>query len=501
MKRTVEADSTELEQQRGLRDHFVRVMNGLLADPDMRADALLIPAANFSRLVLANTERMHWDKPLSVFTEFPQSRVRMNTDAVYKWLDSEKLAALVPRIKPLQDGEHHLSYREVYALLFTEYVTYVPWTTFLATFNRVALETVARITARRHDAPRRITLLMLNNEEVNKSNAWLTGLAWATFAPVVDYVVANGNATHMFMSSSGRLTATQLNGPSPPTTRMQSILNTIVSFFGVFRKTHRFSSDGISPEMRAFLDEFEIDVIYVDDMIYSGIQAHANIFDVDYVNEAFARRVHVHLMVPYMAEKGYRRLLKSEHMIASLELSKNMVHVKSYRDTIIPLAFALQTKYVLDGLYLKGILNSVTNNSKPAIVFEHKLADMVSLPGFLIEEDLFDMDMPNLVIDPKRPFYKLPEFQWRMKKSPASPVVTDFTHIQTLFLALHREWAVNPPCVSCGRSTTLKCRSCGVIPYCSQACASAGATHPLDSHSVWCASVRAMSDATAQLHG
>ncbi len=481
MKRTVEADSTELEQQRGLRDHVVRIMNGLLSDPAVRGEMLIIPVANFSRLVLSNTERMFWDKPLSVFTAFPESNVLMNTAAVNEWLALKKHDTLYRRPEHgLPENEPQLTYRDLYKGLFVDPVTYIPWATLLDVFDKVARETVDRITKLRREQPRRITLLALNNYESQpKSNIWFTGLVWNMLAPVVDYVVANDTDAD---------------------TISKHTLNLIATFFGVLRRTHQLGPVEQSAEMHDFLDGLDIDVIYVDDMIYSGTQVYDNIFDgIADKNKTLAARVHVHLVIPYIAEMGAHLLERSAHMIGSLEFPTNHVSVKPYRDNIAPLVNRFRTNYSVRPS-IAHTLKELTQDAKPAIVFEHKLADETSLPLFIDDStDAFHIGMPSLVDDPAYPFYKLPEFLWRMKKSADSPLVTDFTNVQTLFLALHREWQANPPCVSCGRLTTLKCRSCGIVPYCSHACAVVGATHPFDRHTAWCASVRVLSAATAQL--
>ncbi len=492
MKRTQpDIQLSEYDKKRALRDHFIMLMNGLLADRHARRDTHIIPASYFARLVTENTEHMYWTRPLDIFVDFPTARVCMNTDATQAWLATLDTELIRPYTSGLVANMPPLMLREVYEELFVRPVSYIPWSVFLDAFTKTVVTVAAALHARRLAEPRRVTVLMLKNSDVDKSNAWLAGLVWPTFAPLVDYVVSTGETVATFVHANEH----------------SSSNNKGVDIADGVRALHRLFSGrsgnadggggGMSPEFVLFLKTFEIDVIYVDDMIYSGAQAAHNIEMKSAAAARVASRVHVYFAVPYATAAGYAAIRQHLAGQATLHIPDTTMFVPTYGAAVQPMVRRLLDHYQLRVELVRRLIATELVYDKPAIVFEHKRADIVSLPHFLIRDTGagFPTDAPPLVLTSDKPFYKKKAFHWRSRNlgSSVDPRLTHFTQIRALFAAVHAAWQANPPCVSCGFKTPLKCRACGVVPYCSLACVRiGGAAHPHDDHQAWCQSALAV---------
>jgi len=257
-------------------------------------------------------------------------------------------------------------------------------------------EVVAAVARQREEThPRRLTLLALglfDNFSVAKSNAWLTGFAWPLLASVVDYVVDKTLAINEL--------ARILNDPA-----------------------------------------FEFDVIYVDDMIYSGNQAGDRLFPLKFRP---ASRMHVYLAVPFVGTAGAQLLVKAARRSGSAALytPAAVTIVPSYRSLITPIPLEDQVANLprAIGFMMQLLRHPETNPVNdlvilPGIVFEHKMADNISVPDFVSANDVYKIGLPPLVLDPMRPFYKSITMKWRMYKEEESAIVREFATIDARLFA------------------------------------------------------------------
>jgi hypothetical protein len=378
MKRKPEPTGSFIDQEKAARDAAVMRLNELLSDKYEREKLGVVPKVNFGRLVKANRDHMHWVHPETVFKAAGVEPVRMNTGEVRAFLAE------------LDEPEAAL-----YEELFMRHIRFVPWAEFLERFERVVREIVAAVARLREDTqPRRLTLLALRNDSVAKSNAWLVGFAWHWLASVVDYVVNGWRAVDKLVE--------KLGDPA-----------------------------------------YAIDVIFVDDMIYSGHQAHDILLDPKMES---AGRTHIYLAAPFMATAGAQFLAQraQDRGVGALQVPRALTIVPSYRSLIAPERLEDQVARLPQGItkMMRIIRHPELSPhhelaTLPAIVFEHKLADGISVPQFLIEKDFYGIGLPNLVLDPMRPFYKSAKMKWRMYRRDNGQVVRDFSTIDAhLFAAL-----------------------------------------------------------------
>jgi hypothetical protein len=374
MKRIPEPSGTFLDQEKAARDAAVMHLNARLSDKWEREAMGVLPKVNFSRLVRANKERMRWDHPEQVFEAAGVEPVRMNSEAVRAFIARQPT--------PLLAG--------LYQALFVDSIQFVPWAEFIDRFLRVVTETVAAVTQQRESGrPRRLTLLALPSKGVAKSNAWLVGFAWPWLARVVDYVVSDWKAVDKLVDA--------LCDPS-----------------------------------------FEIDVLYVDDMIYSGLQAQGILFGLEMKS---APRLHVHLVVPFIATKGSGWLTRfaKAHKVAGLSIAPSTTIVKPYRETVRGTIKQIRRDHRADLLpSVESMLLALLEEERPAIVLEHKLADSESVPEFLSVPYIY-APVPLVAEVPEgSEFYKSPAMRWRMyRKATGEEVVRDFSTIDArLFAAL-----------------------------------------------------------------
>jgi hypothetical protein len=381
MRRVREPTGSRLDQERAERDAAVMRLNELLSDKYEREKLGVVPKVNFGRLVRANRAHMHWIHPENVFEAAGVEPVRMNTGQVRAFL--------------AEVGERSEAEAALYEELFVTHIRFVPWAEFCDRFARVVREVVAAVAQQREETqPRRLTLLALRSDGVAKSNAWLVGFAWPWLASVVDYVVNGWRAVDNLVKA--------LADPA-----------------------------------------YAIDVIFVDDMIYSGNQAHDILFDPKMKSAA---RTHIYIAAPFMATAGAQFLARAAQVrgVGALHVPRTLTIVPSYRSLITtrPLEDALDR--LPEGL--KAMLRIIRHpelnpfhelTTLPAIVFEHKLADGISVPEFLIEADFYGIGLPKLVLDPMRPFYKSGKMKWHMYGHDDGKVVRDFSTIDAhLFAAL-----------------------------------------------------------------
>jgi hypothetical protein len=378
MKRKQEPE----DQETSARNTALLRLNARLVDKGERERMGVLPAVNFGRLVAANRERMCWAHPQDVFAAAGVEPVRMNTAAVRTFLDEEK--------------KEEPALAALYEELFVTHIRFVPWAEFLDRFTRVVEQVVAAVARQREEThPRRLTLLALglfDNFSVAKSNAWLTGFAWPLLASVVDYVVDKTLAINEL--------ARILNDPA-----------------------------------------FEFDVIYVDDMIYSGNQAGDRLFPLKFRP---ASRMHVYLAVPFVGTAGAQLLVKAARRSGSAALytPAAVTIVPSYRSLITPIPLEDQVANLprAIGFMMQLLRHPETNPVNdlvilPGIVFEHKMADNISVPDFVSANDVYKIGLPPLVLDPMRPFYKSITMKWRMYKEEESAIVREFATIDARLFA------------------------------------------------------------------
>ena len=508
MKRRTLEEESDAASEAAMRAEFLRVMNSTLSDKTLRQDLKILPTYLFSSLVYTNAPHMRWDAPERVFDEYPDSRVALNSAALAHWLATKRVPL------PLRDGRRQpTGYTEsdLYRHLFVDNIEFVPWGTFTAQFLGVARDTVRAIRAAQVADPKRITVLMLKHDAVNKSNAWLTGFAWKTLAPVVDFVVSDDRAVIDLMARSMLHTR---RGPDDPLGLLERIKSTAQQALQLLTRLWRAvpaeapsANDTVETieerrRWNAFVNGFSIDIIYVDDMIYSGQQASDALFGKTFENSSYSERVKIHVLAPYIADYGYRVLKSFSDRVGGIAFPDSVVHVPSYGTRVAALLQRLSQEYVLPPALLK-----FAKEHRPAIVFEHKVADLVSLPAFLGDREVHDpadldeddelpsalRDMPRLVY-PTTPFYKRPAFAWHGRRD-ATGVLVSFAGIDTLFAAAQMQWAAAPPCVRCSRpiAAPLRCGGCGVLPYCSTACHAAYSATPVGlRHAHWCRRLAAL---------
>lgn len=434
MIRKREPEGSQQDQERAQRDTVVMQVNAMLSKKSVRQALMVLPAANFSRLVMINTAHMKWREPQLVFEAAGTEPVAMRT---------AKVEAAIRGLDPLP--------RALMRHLFLGAVTFVPWDTFLDKVAEVMQETVDRILALRAENPRRIGLLVLQSGAVDKSNAWLTGFAWPKLSQVVDFVVSDNVAAAAFLA---------LCAPGATVARQ-------------------------FPELDPFLATFEVDLIYVDDMIYSGLQAGTTLFHgrVDFPKEPtisaqLASRCCMHLAVPYISERGAKGLVAAAQKYpfqdasaqgVRLFLAEATVRVPSYNTAIAAFVANVredpQKGQVPDWLW--KIVSVMEKEFRPAIVFAHKLADKISIPWFLLAKAPLKkfgapFRLPRVVED-QFPFYKVPRFRWYAESGPDWPVLERFTDLNhhRLFLALQAHWeTVNAPCGRCPLRSSHQCDKC-----------------------------------------
>jgi hypothetical protein len=376
MKRTQEAVRVSfVAQEKDARDTAILRLNECLSDREERELMGVLPQVNFGRLVYANMERMCWTHPLDVFDAAGVSPVRMNTEALRAFIAAEPSPVL----------------RNLYTALFVDAIQFVPWRAFLDRFGSVVIETVESIKRKRDvTRPRRLTLLALPRRGVVKSNAWLVGFAWPMLAHVVDYVVSDWRAVDRLVEALG--------DPS-----------------------------------------FEIDVLYVDDMIYSGRQAQGILMGLGMKS---AERTHIHIVAPFVATKGrdWLTMFAKGHKAAGLHLVPSVVIVAPYRDLVRPTIKQVRREHrdILPPAIEEMLLNFLQED-KPIVFFEHKVADSESLPEFALITDLHGVGLPPLVqpVPEGSEFYKSARMRWHMYKEGESEDVRDFLTIDArLFAAL-----------------------------------------------------------------
>lgn len=480
-----------------MRVEFVRELTGALRKRNVRQRLHVLPAELFARVVDENKEHMMWATPERVFEQAPNSRVALNSAEVEAWLATK--SELVPRRPGGVAKPSRISYAELYRVLFVDPVAFVPWPTFLEHFKTAALDTVRAVAAARVLDPKRITLLVLRQDATSKSNAWLTGLAWRLLARVVDFVVfdaagvlnvieqleslrAVGTAAHEVFGRVGRATL-------PPAASAGG---------GEDEAEGERSADDREHERQraAFVAAFKIDLIYVDDMLYSGEQAGDAIFKGGSATAAYNDRVSVRILAPYVATPAYERMQLYNSAVCPVFLPERVERVRGYRERMAPAIERLQRRYALSDELL-----DVLAAEQPAIVFEHKLADGLSLPKFFFGWALRDVpelaDMPPLVRN-AAPFYKTSAFPWRNRRS-RDKVLLSFADVRTLFAAAQLNWAARPPCVQCGASAEpLHCGGCAVLPFCSAACHGAYRATPAGrNHARACRALGALAGAGA----
>ena len=461
------------EQTSATRDEMVRLLNSALSTEKARNKLNIIPAYLFAGLVYANEDHMMWKRPAEVFATCPDSRVTLNTAAVRAWIADTRDSAdhlLTPQKEHLSREQLRLG-ETLYEKLFIDSIQYVPWSTFLDRIRRVTVETVAAINAARVANPNRITLVVLGEMmNVDSSNAWLIGLIWRQLAPITDFIIENGAAGNTFMQTLLAIAQQQASSAvddAPDSDDQRRVAN--------------------------FLSALQIDLIYVDDMIYSGEQAGYHLFsDATTFSADYLRRCTVNLLVPYMTEKGFSALNKEKGACA-LRVPPSTLRVSSYGATVAPLIEQVKELFIIP-----FVIQTLAEEKKSAIVFEHKCADNLSLPRFvgtpaLPFEGGFFAAWPA-VARKTTAFYKTPAFRWRLRRKRDN-VLFSFTEIETLFAALRMEYTASPPCAHCATAIVapLRCGGCGVLPYCSAACHAAYAATPIGRrHAHWCRRLAAL---------
>jgi hypothetical protein len=456
MKRKPEPAGTADDQQRALRDHLVMLMTSMLANKEIRKDMSIVPALNFSRLVRANTQRLHWREAEDIFRVTGATPVKMNTEELHAWIDEEAK-------KP----EFTFPVGRVYTELFEYNIQFVPWREFLQNFHKVVDNTIDDLRERRKAHPLTITVLMLEPRAVAKSNAWLTGLVWSQLATLVDFVVGNWNAAA-----------------------------------SILYLAEMIASGDASNELKDMLKAIRVDVIYIDDMIYSGSQASETAFEQWPVFvpvgerhphytfdrlKAYSQQLHVFFVTPYIGTKGTETLTKEAVVanVGSLAFARGMTTVRGYGENVAPYIQNLLKLYWIHDERVKQALSILSAIKLPAIVFEHKLADGASISRYLFEEGYLGIGLPVLATE-QMPFYKKDSMRWVLGNNPDSGPVVTFDTIDALFAAMHAHMDANPLCAFCGDPARLKCLGCNVVSYCSPACRATHKMHPIDQHALWC---------------
>jgi hypothetical protein len=463
MKRKPEPAGTADDQQRALRDHLVMLMTSMLANKEIRKDMSIVPALNFSRLVRANTQRLHWREAEDIFRVTGATPVKMNTEELHAWIDEEEK----------KQELRYFPVRAAYTELFERNIQFVPWREFLQNFHKVVDNAIVDLRHRRLAHPLTITVLMLEPRAVAKSNAWLTGLVWNKLASLVDFVVGNWNA------AASILYLAEMTG----------------------------SADASKESKDIMLKAICVDVIYIDDMIYSGSQASETAFEQwhvstpvgerhsDYTFErlkAYSQQLHMFFVTPFIGTKGAENLAKEAVVanVGSLAFARGMTTVRGYGENVGPYIQNLLYRYssILDER-VKQALRVLSAITLPAIVFEHKLADAASISYHLFgaeaEPNDLGIGLPFLATE-RMPFYKKPNMRWALTNNPDSGPVDTFDTIDALFAAMHAHMEANPLCAFCGDAARLKCQGCNVVSYCSPACRATHKMHPIDQHALWC---------------
>ena len=411
MRRTLEPDASAAEQERATRDVFVILMNTLLSQKQVRQTMKVLPKANFSRLVLTNTSHMHWRDPEAVFKAAGTEPVTLRR--------AEVIASL---------SDLNAEAQRVLRTLFLDKILYIPWSDFLSQFVRVVEETIKRIQTLRETNPRRLCLLVLQSGAVAKSNAWLTGFAWPQLSQVVDFVVSDNDALAAFLA---------VCQPGAD----------------YFKKARTYFGDRLA-HLDAMLNTFEVDLIYVDDMAYSGNQAEVTLFQGG-LSPAWAARCRVHLAVPYVATYATEVLTTAARLKNfRIDFAPSRVLVENYGKVVADIAPVMR-EIVEIPPWVRKVLNAVVREEHPAVVFAHKLADRYSIPLFLIVEEPLKVYPMAKIVEDHAPFYKSKAFAW----THADGTLERFTDINhpRFFAALQAHWeAANAPCErGCGR-----CRRC-----------------------------------------
>ncbi len=399
MKRKKADTVSDVDRIAGLRGRFLGFMNSTLKTQDSRSDANLIPVRIFDKLVAENRVHMRWTNPETVFNDQPLSRVRMNTDAMQTWLDG-----VTGNFEPMPGAPSDspvIPVRRIYKEIFVDRVQFVPWTQFLAQFRKVVTRVAAAIAAARAADPHRIVFLVLGAHATEKSNAWLTGYAWDLLRSLVDYVLT---------SNSG-----------------------LVHFFATANDVGE-----LAPELAPIVAGLKADFIYVDDMVYSGEQAENTLFkQTPPMYSAYMHRTTIHMAVAYVTQQAIERLDVARGG-ATLVYDDSIIRVRPYHERVGNLLDRLLAEYIISWDQ-HTIVYRMAHEWRPAIVFEHKLADGASLPAFLLGRDGRELGMPPPVLATYAPFYKNMSFRWTNKKSDFQHV-TNFTDIKSLFAALHSHW-------------------------------------------------------------
>jgi hypothetical protein len=298
---------------------------------------------------------------------------------------------------------------------------------------------------------------MLDVDNLGKSNAWLTGYAWYKFslAQHVDFVVANWTAAldlfrllHWRLAELDEADDTFKEHPYP----FNFSLADIESLINV--------SSGLS-------GDFKLNIIYIDDMVYSGKQLSVVAFDAASDNkeaplrrtrserwlrsaeEANPRNLTFYVTVPYMAMPGQARIEKKAHKTHSnVYFSPATVMIRPFGELVktrVTQLLSVTEHYALDNTVVAKTRKDASKLAlidQPAVVFEHKIADSISLsPDLFMKGGM--LQLPTFVKGNAYdilPFYKQPEMQWLDRNGKPLMETVGFTGQQMLavmFNAVH----------------------------------------------------------------
>jgi len=378
------------------------------------------------------------DAPTQVLALTHTPPVQLNQPALDEWQ-----RALPDVLKPLGRA-------------MIDHVLYVKWPQFLMKLQTVTGDVIQQLVAirERHDAT--ITVVMLNDRHLGKSNAWLTAYLWERYLKYhVDFVVSDWKSAvdlfRLLHHASIGLPDSAMDVDSDEEVAQE--VGHLYTFLPALIRQWPRNEETLP---------FKLNILYVDDMVYSGTQLSETAFDYPMFihqsrissTEGRERRPNTRdmtffLIVPYMATEGQRRIEQRSHENnTNVYLSPAMVSVRGYGSLLQQEIAACRTALAQVDMQpetresLEMDLNLLENMELPAVVFEHKLADSVSIP-----EELFSvarnepgpLRIPLMVpfhgMENRDPFYKQPGMQWWNRQKKPLHDTTQFAEPGLTFLA------------------------------------------------------------------
>ena len=359
------------------------------------------------------------------------------------------------------------------------------WQDFLARFNQVLDDLLRHMGKARAEQHHVVTALMLDPGHPAKSSAWLSGYAWTRLAGQVDFVIKDWGGVQDLARLLHESEADRLSGFSVPLAARGGRGREYSGSEAANSEDEDESSSPMSvsppstpPHYPSYeqgedvvrVPRFLLQVLYLDDMVYSGQQLSDNAFaeDLTYTSYATGRLlntapgftldpkdVRFYLGIPFMATGGVERLRQAAYArgLPTPSISKHTHIIAPFNDLVADVLAEFRhvqgdlLRETPEGRKIENDLLTLLTLGKPAIVFEHKLADDVSLPSELFYPEKGQrrpLFLPHLVEQGGHEltlettdtvFYKKGGMEWRGRQQGQLLNLTDFSRLWAHFLA------------------------------------------------------------------